>query len=512
VSVGLGAAAPQTESPAPALRPGRLAEPSQQDHLVLGAVALVLTAGLVAYSQTRAWYGDEEFHLLAAQLINAGRRPYRDFVYPQPPLFAYWNALWMRLLGESWRVAHFWSALFSGFSVYLAGRFVYARLPENPWRLAASVSTALLIGLQFLVIRFGTIAQAYGTCLFLSVAAFCCAVEAVNRPEVRWPWGAGFAAGAAAACSLLAAPVAPVLGLWIALRSRAGERAGKSLVFLGGMVLPFLPLLALLIQAPRSTIFNVFEYHLFYRGANWRTYASWDASVLTSWTDSLPGMLLALLAAAGLLYLWGVAGGRVQRRPEFGLAAGLAAALGLHLGNAHPTYQQYFVLAIPFLAMLAGVGVFALGTEVLRLGRPAGFVVLLTMLLLVGVARAVYTAREMLRFTWRNYAAVVRTVDEITPREAALWADEGVYFAARRRPPAGFEHANSHKLSLPEAEAAALHVAPRAQVDDWVRQGRFHTIASCWLNEDQQEVIRSAGFYPNHQKVAGCDVYWREGS
>jgi hypothetical protein len=55
-------------------------------------------------------------------------------------------------------------------------------------------------------------------------------------------------------------------------------------------------------------------------------------------------------------------------------------------------------------------------------------------------------------------------------------------------------------------------VVPRAQLHDWVTQGRFHTIASCWLNEEQREVIHSAGLYPNHQKVAGCDVYWREGS
>ena len=67
-------------------------------------------------------------------------------------------------------------------------------------------------------------------------------------------------------------------------------------------------------------------------------------------------------------------------------------------------------------------------------------------------------------------------------------------------------------MSLPPAEAAALHVVPRAQLHDWVRQGRFHTIASCWLNEEQQDVIHSAGLYPNHRKVAGCDVYWREGS
>ena len=58
---------------------------------------------LVVYSQTFAWARDEGFHLLAAQLIRSGKRPYLDFVFAQTPLNAYWNATWMRILGERWR-------------------------------------------------------------------------------------------------------------------------------------------------------------------------------------------------------------------------------------------------------------------------------------------------------------------------------------------------------------------------------------------------------------------------
>ena len=48
-----------------------------------------VTALLLAFSQTAAFFGDEGFHLLAAQLVNTGRRLYLDFFYPHAPLFAY---------------------------------------------------------------------------------------------------------------------------------------------------------------------------------------------------------------------------------------------------------------------------------------------------------------------------------------------------------------------------------------------------------------------------------------
>src|SRR5580698_9263833 len=60
--------------------------------LLLLIAAGVLGAGLMIYSQTVAFTGDEGFHLLAAQLIDSGKRPYIDFCFPQTPLNAYWNA------------------------------------------------------------------------------------------------------------------------------------------------------------------------------------------------------------------------------------------------------------------------------------------------------------------------------------------------------------------------------------------------------------------------------------
>src|ERR1700733_4650725 len=79
----------------------------------LFSVLALLTAGLVVYSQTMAFAWDEGFHILTAQLIKHGKRPYIDFVFSQTPLNAYLSAVWMAVFGESWRVPHAFSALCS---------------------------------------------------------------------------------------------------------------------------------------------------------------------------------------------------------------------------------------------------------------------------------------------------------------------------------------------------------------------------------------------------------------
>jgi len=48
--------------------------------LLYGAVTLIGIA-LVVYSQTLSFTWDEGFHLVAEQLINAGKKPYVDFLF-----------------------------------------------------------------------------------------------------------------------------------------------------------------------------------------------------------------------------------------------------------------------------------------------------------------------------------------------------------------------------------------------------------------------------------------------
>ena len=139
------------------LTQARSAGASRRERLWLGAWIAFLAAGLMVYSQTVAFTWDEGFHLLTAQLIRAGKRPYLDFCFPQTPFNAYWTAGWMSLFGETWRVAHAISALLSSAAVALTAQYVFSRIPASRSRLAAGCAAAALAGINWLVVDFGSV-------------------------------------------------------------------------------------------------------------------------------------------------------------------------------------------------------------------------------------------------------------------------------------------------------------------------------------------------------------------
>ena len=467
----------------------------------------LLFAGLVIYSQTWAVAWDEGFHLLAAQLIKNGKKPYIDFLFPQTALNAYWVAAWLRILPETWRTVHALSATLTSIAIWLTGDFVLRRFPVPNWRLAAACTAALATGLNVMVFEYGAIGQAYGFCLFLIVVAFRLAILAVERPGWIWAALAGFASAAAAASSLLTAPVAPVLLLWMVLQRRTAHRWKKTAAFLVAAFLPFLPLLRLFLEAPRLVRFNILDYHLFFRQVEWEGAIQHDLEILTSWIDSTPALFLGLLALAGLLFL--IRGSDWERplKAEFYLCGWLALALSIHLSNAHPTFERYFLFTVPFLAILASVGLYAIGSRLDRPDRAWPAVILLTILLSLGLARAIYQKHSSM--TWKDFEHVAKRVQEITPAGQPFMADEFVYFLTRRQPPSGLEHEDSHKLNNISPDfAAALHIIPRKQLEQQVKQGRFSTVETCDDDDERVEAFHLPQVYEKREEIAGCVVYW----
>jgi hypothetical protein len=154
--------------------------------VVMGVVGL-LAVGLMIYAQTDAFVWDEGWHLLAAQSITRGKRLYLDFNYSQTPLNAYWNAFWFSIFGTTWRTAHAIAALMTSGAIMLTADYVFVRFPVARWRTAAAIMTALLTGLNVLIVQYGPIGQAYGLALFLVVAAFRCTVLAVEGKSIVLP-------------------------------------------------------------------------------------------------------------------------------------------------------------------------------------------------------------------------------------------------------------------------------------------------------------------------------------
>jgi hypothetical protein len=467
------------------------------------AVVALYAATFLVYAEKWAFTWDESYHLLAAQLMGAGKRPYIDFCFPQTPLNAYWNAGWMHLLGDNWRVPHAFAALFTIGAVVLTGRFIFLRFPAPGWHAAAAVTAALLTGLNAMVFIYGPL-QAYGICLFTLVVAFQLAVRAVDRNGPLWPAAVGLFAGTAAASSLLSAAAAPVLLVWMMFYNRAGSRWTKLSAFSVGAAIPFAPVIWLSWQGPRQAWFNLIQYHLFFRKLYWPETTRHDLEILTSWIDSGQALLIGLLAVSGLVYIARRSEWPAAMKAEFYLCAWLAAALASEVGRAHPTFPRYFVLAVPFLAILAAVGLYAIASRVLEPDKPLWAVLPLSLILVLGLGKSLYDRQEAGH--WNTYERLAKKVDEVTPRNALLFADEPIYFLTRRVPPSGLELSNSHKVDLGTAENALLHILTEADVKREVQSGMFATAYSC--DDDEISDYGLVNLYQQRVDMENCSIFW----
>jgi hypothetical protein len=479
------------------------ATPSRRAFLLLAALALLLTAGLLVYSQTMAFVWDEGFHLVAAQLILAGKKPYIDFCFPQTPLNAYWNALWMRVFGESWRVVHVFAALPTAAAMFLTADFVFRRFQPPRWRLACALAALFLVGLNTNVVEFGPVGQAYGMALFLSVAAFRLTVLAARR-QALWPaLVTGMLSGAAAASSLLTAPVAPVLLIWLLAYNRLGYRWRKCAAFVAGLAVPFAPIIWLFIEAPRQVFFNVIQYQAVYRRVNWTGATTHDVDVLSAWLVSSQGLLMGLLGIAGSAFVLKRAHCDRQRRSEFVLCICLSVVLTGYIATAHPTFERYFLFVVPFLAILAVVGLYDFSSRLFgaQTRWPAAVFMAIVALAL---GRALFDDRDST--TWRDYQKIANKVAEVTPPGARLYADELVYFLLHRTPPSGMEFSYSHKLELPAAQERLYHIVSERELAEQVKSGQFATVQSC--NDDTIEKLGLDQIFPRKADIGDCTVYW----
>ncbi|MBV9611032.1 MAG: hypothetical protein JO091_01105 [Acidobacteriaceae bacterium] len=476
----------------------------QHAQLIAVAVVLLITLGLLVYSQTMGFVWDEGFHLLAAQLILRGEKPYLDFCFPQTPLNAYWNAAWMALFGESWRATHVAAALVTAAAVFLITDFVFRRLTIARWRLPAALTAAFFVGLNTTVVQFATVAQAYGMGMFLSVAAFRISLGAVQKSGWSIAFAAGLLAGAAAGSTLLTAPVAPVLLIWMLIYNRGGSRWAKMTAFLAGCLIPFAPVFWLFVQSPRQVFFNVVQYQALFRRVNWTGATPHDVDVLSAWLNDSQALLLGFLALAGIWFLRKRSSWDTSRRSEFYLCAWLSAALVLYIGTAHPTFTRYFIFATPFATVLAVIGLYAVGSRLVSPERPLVPAAVVMLLLALSLARALFDDRDAV--TWHDYSDIARKVDQVTPAHGRLYADELVYFLTRRPPPSGMEFSYSHKLELPPAQEALYHIVSERELNEQVKAGKFATVQSC--NDDRIEDMHLEKLFPNKADIVDCSVFW----
>ncbi len=472
---------------------------------LLLSLFFLITAGLLAYALTLAFVWDEGFHLVAAQLIDQGRKPYIDFCFPQTLLNAYFNAAVLHVFGNHWRAPHVFDVLFVAGGVFLTADFVWRRYPIRAWRFAAAALALCLVGLDVVVFQFGVSAQAYGFGMFFVVAAFRLAVRAIEVPAI-WPaLLAGLCAGAAAGSTLLTAAVLPVFLAWILIENREGSRWSKAIAFVFACIVPFTPEILLFVQAPRQTFFNVVEYQALFRHVNWGDASSHDVDVLSDWLASAQPLLMGLLAVGGIAFIRKRTHWNHQERAPFYLAAWLSIVGGAYIATAHPTFGRYFIFIIPFVSILATVGFYAAASRLFSPDRFALPLTILCVILALTLGKALFGDRDATN--WHDYEKIAAKINQVTPPGKQFLADEIVYFLLKRIPPPGFEFSYSHKLTLPKDQEALYHIVSEDEVGKMIRTGAFYTVQSCkddFINEMHLDQLFA------HQKdvTEDCTVFW----
>ncbi len=469
---------------------------------VFAGVALVVAA-LIWYANTAAFAWDEGYHLIAAWLIAHGKQPYIDFVFPQTPFNAYWNALLLRLFGETWHVPHTAASLLTSAAVAMTASYVFRRMQAPlPWRAAAAIATAVVMGFNTVVMEFGSL-QAYGLCLCMIVAAYLATVSSVERPGILRPALAGLCSGIAAASSLLSAPIAPILLIWMLARNRAGSRVAKFLAFCTGIIVAFIPLLRLLSKAPNPVIFGFLQYQLLYRKVEWEQAGSHNLGEVLSWADSSQAVILVLLAIAGILFTRRSTA-PAAAKSELYLCGWLALVEGVYLLTARPTFTRYYLLTVPFLAIAAATGLFEVAERLVPRSRPWLAATLLCALTAYGLGASLFEQRDDLM--WPDLEQTAAKIREVTPPAAPLLADEAVYFLLRRTPPTGMELEDAHKLNFPDARSMALHLVPRRKLDIMIKAGRFDTVEMC--DDDEIARLDLSSLYSDTATAGTCNVFW----
>jgi hypothetical protein len=360
--------------------------PAQLRRLLSAALLVLLVAlvaGLVWHQRLEK---DEGYLAEGAWLVACGRVPYRDFIFPQQPYFplVYGALLW--LVGPSLVAARALSAV-----LFLAlGGLVFILLRRLRPGAQVPYWGALFFCFNTLSLYWYPRARQYALADVLLFLGFVLVStpgrSGPDRRGLRACLLGGAAAGASAEVRLLLAPA--VVALAIAAGRGVARRWSwrRSGAFAWGVLLANLPFLWLLARQPEAWLKDAYALQLVLR-------PPLEIGVLFSQVRlslvefvSVPENVW-LLVAAGLAVLPGRERSTGPARWTLALLLIVAAAALL----TYPTQGQYLVEVVPYLAVLAALGMGRLAARLsLSSGRFARLApaAMMPVLVLLGGGRA----------------------------------------------------------------------------------------------------------------------------
>jgi hypothetical protein len=309
-----------------------------------GAIALC-SLPLVWAALSQGIDGDEGFYLLAARLVLDGKQLYSDFMYPQMPLMPYAYAGWFQVFGIGWLSARIFTALLGVVLLWLV--FSHVRSTQGS---SGAVLAVILVGFASLVAPWLAVAKTYALTTVLLFGAYAALMKSVRERIGFFAFVAGLCFGLCVSTRLLVAPCSLIF-VWILWR-RGGLRF-FGLWLLGGL-LGLAPAIFFAVLDPAAFWFNNIAYHGLRSNHSWsfQAFKKLELLALLFGLDGRltgPGLQLLLLTTLAVIQsFWSIARGRT-------IDAALLFAVIIFVVSIlpNPAFVQYFVVAVPFLAVAA---------------------------------------------------------------------------------------------------------------------------------------------------------------
>lgn len=294
------------------------------------AAVLLVQALLLAWMVwTRRINADEGIYLSASYAVAHGQLPYRDFMYPQMPYFAYLYAPLFLIGAPPLMTARAVSALASLCLSWLMSRVIVRR------GLPVAAHIALLAFFALHALKLSTHSTAITHAVSDGGALLSLLALETNRPLL-----AGLSVGLAAGFRL---PLAPLVILYaVTLWWQGQARAIPRLAI--GFALALAPVVPFIASDPGNFMFGTFTLH---------TMRGHFPSLAAAWTQKVV-MLVKWIAFPQDLLLLGITASAAAAVPLLPLAA--TVLLSVIFLRATPTYLIYVVQVLPFLFVAAAPG------------------------------------------------------------------------------------------------------------------------------------------------------------
>jgi len=315
-------------------------------HILLISIYFVLGIFYILFGGVN---NDEGWYLYASKLVYAGKIPYIDFSYTQPPLLPFIYGIPQLLFGPSLYVGRLTSLFFG-----LTASIFASKVAEKNWGKLAGTITLALICCNPFAVYFFTLVKTYALTSFLMALSL---FFLVGNSGVRNPTRSMlsiFFMCLALGVRLSVLPAVFLLMFYILYTERKSIRtiglsAGTAIITSAVLFLPFL------IMNEDLLTFNLVWYHL------GRAEAMSFFQILQNKIATLLRvvdyffLILALMFLGLVLHISGHGEDFATKTKYYLMWLILLSVSALHLAQK-PTYTDYQVMLVPLASILAGCG------------------------------------------------------------------------------------------------------------------------------------------------------------